>query len=111
MAQFLGIDPNLLATQALQAAGDNGARDALVSTLQKATSERRQLLADEQTKAEYDAAFSETGSNLFSAIGGELQQLFTNVADVVADNPLIGWLKQLRGDANAKIAHILNLFA
>jgi hypothetical protein len=111
VAQFLGIDPDLLATQALQAAGDNGARDALVSTLQKATSERRRLRADEQTRAEYDAAFSETGSNLFSAIGGELQQLFTNVADVVADNPLIGWLKQLRGDANAKIAYILNLFA
>ena len=111
VAQFLGIDPDLLATQALQAAGDNGARDALVSTLQKATADRRQLLADEQTKAEYDAAFSETGSNLFFAIGRELQQLSTNVADVVADNPLIGWLKQLRGDANAKIAYILNLFA
>ena len=67
--------------------------------------------ADEQTKAEYDAAFSDTGSDLFSAIDRELQQLSTNVADVVADNPLIGWLKQLRGDANAKIAYILNLFA
>ena len=111
VARFLGIDPDLLATQALQAAGDNGARDALVSTLRKATSERRRLRADEQTRAEYDAAFSETGSHLFSAIGGELQQLFSNVADVVADNPLIGWLKQLRGDANAKIAYILNLFA
>jgi hypothetical protein len=52
VAQFLGIDPDLLATQALQAAGDNGARDALVSTLQKATSERRRLRADEQTRAE-----------------------------------------------------------
>ena len=111
VAQFLGIEPDLLATQALQAAGDNGARDALVSTLQKATSDRRQFLADEQTKAEYDVAFSETGSNLFSAIDGELQQLFTNVADAVADNPFIGWLKQLRSDANAKIAYILNLFA
>ena len=111
VAQFLGIDPDLLATQALQAAGDNGARDALVSMLQKATSERRRLRADEQTRAECDAVFGETGSNLFSAIGGELQQLFSNVADVVADNPLIGWLKQLRGDANTKIAYILNLFA
>ena len=112
VAQFLGIDPDLLATQALRAAGDNGARDALVSTLQNATADRRrQSRADEQTKAEYDAAFSETGSNLFSAIDRELQQLFTNVADVVADNPLIDWLKQLRGDANAMIAYILNLFA
>ena len=112
VARFLGgIDPDLLAIQALQAAGDNAGRDALVSTLQKATADRRQLLADAQTKVEYDAAFSETGRNLFFAIGGELQQLFTNVADVVADNPLIGWLKQLRGDANAKIAYILNLFA
>jgi hypothetical protein len=111
VAQFLGIDPDSLAAQAFQAAGDNGARDGLVSTLQKATSERRRLRADEQTKAEYDAAYSETGSNLFSAIGGELQQLFSNVADLVADNPLVGWLKQLRGDANAKIAYLLNLFA
>ena len=75
-----------------------------MSTLQKATADRRQLLADVQTKAEYDAAFSETGSNLFSVIGGELQRLFTNVADAVTDNPLIGWLKQLRGDANTIIA-------
>jgi Alpha/beta hydrolase family len=41
----------------------------------------------------------------------ELQQLFTNVADVVKDNPLIGWLKQLRGDANTIIVQILNVFA
>jgi hypothetical protein len=110
VAQFLGIDPDLLASQALRAAGDNGARDALVLTLQNAAA-LRQSLADEQTKAEYAAALNNTGSNLFSAIDHELQQLFTNVADVVVDNPLIGWLKQLRGDANTKIAHILNLFA
>ena len=111
VAQFLGIDPDLLARQALQAAGDNSARDALVSTLQKATAGRRQLLADVQTKAEYDAAFSETGSNLFSVIGGELQRLIANAEAALTDNPLLGWLKQLRGDANAKIAQILNIFA
>jgi hypothetical protein len=65
VAQFLGIDPDQLASQALRAAGDNGARDALVSTLQNATASRREALADEQTKAEYDAAFSDTGSHLF----------------------------------------------
>ena len=32
-------------------------------------------------------------------------------ADGVTDNPSIGWLKQLRGDANAIIAYILNIFA
>jgi len=111
VAQFLGIDPDRLATQALQAAGNQGARDAFVLTLQNATAARRLAFADEQTKAEYDAAFSDRGSNLFSAIDHELQQLFTNVADVVNDNPLIGWLQQLRRDANAKIAWILNLFA
>jgi hypothetical protein len=114
VARFLGgIDPELLATQALQAAGDNAGRDALLLTLQNATADRRQSLADAQTKAEYNAAFRETGSDLFSAISGELQQLFTNVADVVAaaENPLIGWLKQLRGDANTIIAQILNYFA
>ena len=81
VAQFLGIDPDLLATQALRAAGDEGARDALVSTLQNATADRHQSLADEQTKAEYDAAFTDTGSNLFSAIDRELQQLSANAAD------------------------------
>jgi hypothetical protein len=54
VAEFLGIDPDQLATQALQAAGDEGARDALVSTLQNATAVRRQSLADEQTKVEHD---------------------------------------------------------
>lgn len=111
VAQFLGIDPDQLASQALRAAGENGARDALVSTLQNATAARREALADEQTKAEYDFAFSETGSNLFSAIGGELQQLITNAEAALTDNPLLGWLKQLRCDANAKIAQILNIFA
>ena len=110
VAHFLGIDPDTLARQALQAAGDNGARDALVSTLQKATAGRR-LRADQQTKAEYAVAFSDTGSNLFSDTDRELQHLFTNIADVVKDNPLIGWLKQLRCDANTIIAQILNFFA
>ena len=82
-----------------------------MSTLQKATAVRRQSLADEQTKAEHDVAFTGTGIELFSAIDHELQQLSTNVADGVTDNPLIGWLKQLRGDANAIIVNILNIFA
>jgi hypothetical protein len=43
VAQFLGIDPDELATQALRAAGDNGARDASVLTLQKATAARREI--------------------------------------------------------------------
>jgi hypothetical protein len=110
VAQFLGIDPDLLATQALQAAGDEGARDAFVSTLQNATA-GHQSLADEQTKAEHDAAFTHTGSNIFSAIHHERQYLSTNVADAVTDNPLIRWLKELRGDANAIIVNILNIFA
>ena len=111
VAQFLGIDPDRLATQAFEATANQGARDAFVLTLQNATAGSSPAFADEQTKGEYDAAFSDTGSNLFSAIDHELQELFTNVADVVNDNPLIGWLKQLRRDANAKIAWILNLFA
>jgi hypothetical protein len=111
VAQFLGIDPDLLATQALQAAGDEGTRDAFVSTLQNATADRHRSRADEQTKAEHDAAFTHTGSNLFSAIHHEQQHLSMNVADAVTDNPLIGWLKQLRGDANAIIVNILNIFA
>jgi hypothetical protein len=111
VAQFLAIDPDQLATQALKAARDEGARDALVSTLQNATADRHQSRADEQTKAEHDAAFTHTGSNLFSAIHHERQYLSMNVADAVTDNPLIHWLKQLRGDANAIIVNILNIFA
>jgi hypothetical protein len=111
VAQFLGIDPDQLAPQALRAAGDEGARDALVSMLKNATADRRRQSADEQTKAEHDAAFTETGSNLFSAIHHQRQRLSTTVADAVTDNPLIYWLKQLRGDANAIIAYILNNFA
>jgi hypothetical protein len=88
VAQFLGIDPDLLATQALQAAGDEGGRDAFVSTLQNATA-GHQSLADDQTNAEHDAAFTHTGSNIFSAIHHERQYLSTNVADPVTDNPLI----------------------
>jgi hypothetical protein len=112
VAQFLGIDPDQLATQALQAAGDVGARDALVSTLQNTTADRRRsLAADEQTKIEHDAAFSDTGRNLFSAVDHEVQHLSRNVGSGLTDNPLIGWLKQLRSDANAIIAYILNIFA
>ena len=85
-------------------------RDAFVSTLQNATA-GHQSLADEQTKAEHDAAFTHTGSNIFSAIHHERQYLSTNVADAVTDNPLIRWLKQLRGDANAILVNILNIFA
>jgi hypothetical protein len=81
-----------------------------VSTLQKATADR-QSRADEQTKAEYDAAYKDTGSNLFSAIHHERQYLSMNVADVATDNPQIHCLKQLRGDAKAIIAYILNRFA
>jgi hypothetical protein len=92
VAQFLGINPDQLATQVLQAASDEGARDALVSTLQNATADRRQL-ADEQTEAEHDATFSDnTGSNQ------EVQRLSTN-ADAVIQNPQVGWLKHLRRDA------------
>ena len=111
VAQSLGIDPDQLAPQALRAAGDEGARDTLVSMLKNATADRRRQSADEQTKAEDDAAFTKTGSNLFCSIDHELQHLSTNVTDAVTDNPLIHWLKQLRGDANAIIAHILNIFA
>jgi hypothetical protein len=111
VAQLLGIDPDQLATQAPQAAGDKDARDTLVSTLQNATTVRRRNLADEQTKAEHDVAFNDTGSNLFFAIDHELQYLFTNVGAALTDNPVIRWLKQLRNDANAIIAHILNIFA
>lgn len=109
VAQFLGIDPELLTTQALQAADDEGTRDALVSTLQRSISDHRRALADKQTRAEHDAAFEKTGSNLFSTIENELQHL-KNVADVVADNPLKRLLKLLRGDPKTIIAHILNLF-
>jgi hypothetical protein len=109
VAQFLGIDPELLATQALQAAVDDGsARDALVSTLQGSIPEHRRALADKQTRAEHDAAFENTGSNLFSIIKNELQHLI-NVADMVA-NKLKHLLKQLRSDPKTLIAHILNLF-
>ena len=110
VAQFLGIDPDLLATQALRAAGDEGDRDAFVSTLQNATADRHQSLADEQTKAEYGVAFTDTGSHLFSAIHRDRQHLSANAAEV-PNNPFIDWLKQLRGDANAIISQILNLFA
>ena len=111
VAQFLGIDPEQLVRQALQAAGNDGARDALVSTLQNATADRRKSLADDQTKAEHDATFSDnTGSKVFFAIDQELLRLSTN-ADGIIDNPLVDWLKRLRRDANAKIAYILNLFA
>jgi hypothetical protein len=82
-----------------------------VSTLQNATADRRQSQADEQTKAEHYGAFNETGRSLFAAIDNELRQLSTNVADATTDNPLIRWLKQLRRDANAIIANILNIFA
>jgi hypothetical protein len=110
VAQFLGINPDQLATQALQAASDEGARDALVSTLQNATADRRQL-ADEQTEAEHDATFSDnTGSKVFLAIDQEVQRLSTN-ADAVIQNPQVGWLKHLRRDAKGIIANILNLFA
>jgi hypothetical protein len=37
VAQFLGINPDQLATKAVQAVGDEGARDDLVSMLQNAT--------------------------------------------------------------------------
>jgi hypothetical protein len=111
VAQFLGIDPDQLAPQALRAVGDEGARDALASMLKNATADRRRQSADEQTKAEHDAAFTKTGRNLFSAIHHQRQRLSTTVADAVTDNPLIYWLKQLRGDANAIIAYILNNFA
>jgi hypothetical protein len=98
VAQFLGINPDQLATQVLQAANDEGARDALVSTLQNATADRRQL-ADEQTEAEHDATFSDnTGSKVFLAIDQEVQRLSTN-ADAVIQNPQVGWLKHLRRDA------------
>jgi hypothetical protein len=111
VAHFLGIDPDQLARQALQAAGNDSARDALVLTLQNATARRRQSLADEQTKAEHDATFSDsTGSKVFLAIDQELLRLSTN-ADEIIDNPLVDWLKRLRRDANAKIAYLLNLFA
>jgi hypothetical protein len=111
VAQFLGINPDQLAAKALQAVGDEGARDDLVSMLQNATADRRQFRADAQTKAEHDATFSDNaGSKVFLAIDQELQRLSTN-ADVVIQNPLVGWLKHLRRDASARIAHILNLFA
>jgi hypothetical protein len=110
VAQFLGINPDQLATQALQAASNEGARDALVSTLQNSTANRRQL-ADEQTEAEHDATFSDnTGSKVFLAINQEVQRLSTN-ADAVIQNPQVGWLKHLRRDATGIIANILNLFA
>ncbi len=109
VAQFLGIDPELLATQALQAPDNESARDALVSTLQRSIPDHRRALADKQTRAEHDVAFENTGSNLFSTIENELRHL-KNVADVVADNPLKHLLKLLRSDAKTIIAHILNLF-
>jgi hypothetical protein len=110
VAQFLVINPDQLATQALQAATNEGARDALVSTLQNATAARRQL-ADEQTKAEHDATFGDnTGSGVFLAIDRELQRLSTN-ADTIIKNRLAGSLKHLRHDPKSIIAYILNLFA
>jgi hypothetical protein len=110
VAQFLKINPDQLATQALQAANNEGARDPLVSTLQNATAARRQL-ADEQTKAEHDATFSDnTGSRVFLAVDRELQRLSTN-ADTIIQNRLAGSLKHLRHDPKSIIAYILNLFA
>ena len=111
VAQFLGINPDQLAAKALQAVDDEGARDDLVSILQNATADRRQFRADEQTKAEHDATFSDnTGSKVFLAIDQELQRLSTNAA-VAIQNPQVGWLKHLRRDAKGIIANILNLFA
>ena len=109
VAQFLGIDPELLAAQALQAPDDESARDTLVSTLQRGIPDHRRALADKQTRAEHDVAFENTGSNLFSTIENELQHL-KNVADAVANNPFKHLLKLLRSDPKAIIAQILNLF-
>ncbi|MGB6655636.1 MAG: hypothetical protein WBE49_01915 [Methylovirgula sp.] len=112
VAQFLGIDADLLAAQALQAASDNeGARDTLLSTLQSATATRRNESADDQTKAEHKDAFDQNGANFFSAIEREFQHLSTAVVDAVTDNPMIEWLKRLRGDTNAITAFVLNNLA
>jgi len=111
VAQFLGIDSDNFATQALQAAGVEEARNTLLSTLQSAATARRNSFADLQTKAEHEAAFRETGANFFAGIEIEVQRLSSTVATAVTDNPMIDWLKRLHRDPNAIIAYFLNILA
>ena len=111
VAVFIGARPDLIVGHALGAANNDDDRNALVIALRSAAASR-QASADQQTKIDHAALFDEgkTGSDIFS----EIHQEFLHLSSVVAntsDNPLIGWLKRLRSDANAKVAYLLNLFA
>ena len=110
VAALLGAHSPTLAAQAIAAATDPAARDGLVKTLQAAAGGRN-AFADDQTKGESAPLFTSKGSDLFGAIGHELSQLFASADSGLSSNPLIQWLKHLRGDDNAIVANILNTFA
>src|SRR5579875_816991 len=111
VAHFLGIDPDVLARQSLNAAQNVDARDAFLSTLRDVTAARHETSADAQTKTEHKGLFRVAGAHIFDTVERDLKYLSSTVANAVTNNPMISWLKQVRNDGNARTAFILNLFA
>jgi predicted alpha/beta hydrolase family esterase len=106
VAILLGTDPGALRTLALRASHDPSAQDALVTALQQASRTPMHPATDQ-----YGFLFTSLGHKIVDGIRSGIVALKGAVLHAVEDNPLIHWLDRLRTDANAVVAHVLNIFA